>query len=403
MSVHSEEIHNSHTVRDNKSELTSMDRNYIQSSEYISDSQWNTEYVSTGNDVTVVHKTVQGTELESVSKDNWSPLTELVLSNVLDGDIGEINLDEQHPSCDCEHPSSGYVQSNTSSVVGNATEPQSVLTSNAFELELSLSDELSDVDCNSQSSNCSTHETLMHLRPRLLNTDWQPKGHNDVEGVCLDTSHSSLNNSLINNCIPTQSIDTKLECGRAKIDNPHSNHPGYICLHPPPTSSQENKSRELKLSVESQSLFLEQLPSTKKEYSHVGSLSNLLPCPSLDESVNGNEDSPCTADASTSGYTPSELFTREIVVPGPVSPSETEPGFTVHLDFDDGPPKQPQVRGHELSESDNTKLDFETSRLTRTQKDDQQLLQCLNGNGACSSKTLYSNRYIISELPVARK
>ena len=119
----------------------------------------------------MVHKTVQGTELESVSKANWSPFTELVLSNVLDGDIGEINLDEQHPSCDCVHPSSGYVQSNTSSVVCNATEPQSVLTSNAFELELSLSDERSDVDCNSQSSNCSTHETLMHIRPRLLYTD----------------------------------------------------------------------------------------------------------------------------------------------------------------------------------------------------------------------------------------
>ena len=177
----------------------------------------------------------------------------------------------------------------------------------------------------------------------LQNTHQLHTNLQDTEVACLDLDDMNCSQTVSNSTSDvTQPTHLALKsCDQTfPLDMPHlTNTDGYIVNeHPTATASEDCETPELSIDLDCENT-LEEGETDCEEPSHdtYGS--------SVEDRVNGRSlDKPCSPDKiSSQGYITTEdidmtkFTSREIVVPSnQVSPSQIEPGFTVHLDFNNG-------------------------------------------------------------------
>lgn len=191
------------------------------------------------------------------------------------------------------------------------------------------------------SSTTTFHQTSGYIVD-LQNTHQLHTNLQDAEvAACLDDMDCSVSNSATD---ATQSTHVALtSCDQTfPLDMPHlTNTDGYVVNEHPTstalTTTEDSESPELSIDLDCENTFEEE-ETDCEEPSHDAYGS------SVEDGVKFNLDKPCSPDKiSSQGYITTEdidmtkFTSREIVVPSnQVSPSQVEPGFTVHLDFNNG-------------------------------------------------------------------
>lgn len=361
---------------DSTSELT-LSCGGCQSSGYSGNTQLDNS--SLAHDVSVA-------DLETLSGDNLSIL--IPENDPIEEDAGAISLDR------CSHPSSssaGYVeQSNTSN------QPLTRDVDNVFELDLELTHKEYDSYVQSQhpianSITNDSHQISAGYIIDLQSTHQLHANLQDAEVTHLDNLDCSVSNSKSD----VQSTHTALESRDqpSPLDMPHlTNTDGYV-LNEHPTSAaltitQNSESQELSIALDCENTMEE----GEKEPSH-DLYSSLVDGCSLD--------TPCNPDKNSSqGYVTTEDIdmtefpSREIIVRSNQvsdSPSQIEPGFTVHLDFDNCQDQGKDEVGYICNSGySGIKTDH-----NRDMKHHSWSVVCLQNT---SNQTIESNGYVTSQL-----
>jgi hypothetical protein len=173
----------------------------------------------------------------------------------------------------------------------------------------------------------------------LQNTHQLHTNHQDTEVTCLDSNM---------NCFMSNSISDATRVADASrdqsfpLDIPHliNTDRGYVLNERPTTTAltitEDRESQELNIVLDCENTF---------EEGEIEEPSHALYSSSAEDGISGRSlDTPSSPDkTSNQGYVTTEdidmtkFTSREIVVPSnQVSSSQIEPGFTVHLDFDNG-------------------------------------------------------------------
>ena len=298
---------------DSTSELT-LSYGGCQSSGYIGNTQL--------GDSSQTHDDISVADLETLSGDNLSILIQE--HDPVKEDEGAISLDR------CSHPSSssaGYVEQ-----LNTSNQPLTRDADNVFELDLELKHKQYDGYMQSQHPLASSitndsHQTAAGYITDLQNTHQLCANVQDVEVPCSDSLGCSVSNSTSD----VQSTHVALESHDqpSPLDMPHlTNTDGYVLNEhlsaAALSTTQNSESQEISIALDCENT----LEEGEKEPSHD------LYSSSLEDGCNPDKSLNHQGYITTEDIDMTEFSSREIVVHS--NHSQTEPGFTVHLDFDNG-------------------------------------------------------------------